>query len=109
MKPFMKMGSTVVVQANSTAPQGVRANANGNALATRYRIFNPDANTAWVAYGETGPAAQANAVIPLSGTPSGAQAVPTLEIVIIQGPPNCFWSAVCAAGNNNINVTPGDA
>lgn len=109
MKPFITMGNTVVVTANSTAPIGVQANANQSAIATKYRVFNPDANTAWVAYGVTGTEARTNAVIPTAATAAKSLGIATLTVAIVSAPPNCFWSAINAAGNNNVNVTPGDA
>lgn len=109
-RPFNPTGPTVLVAGATSAPSGVQVPSVGAGPAQQYRIHNGGAVTAFVAFGISAAAAQADAVIP---TGSGANSknaipVPAGAIEILSLSPNCFVSAITGSSTASVYVTPGE-
>lgn len=116
---FAPTGSTVLLVANSTAPNDVSVAVSSGTGATQYHILNSGTQIAFVAWSTQAAAnnaAKALAVIPTAGTPSpsvfpvlpGASVVITLPYGIAPAVGLSFSAITAVSGANNLYITPGE-
>jgi hypothetical protein len=112
--PFMSLGATSAVAANSTAPAGVQLSGDNTATSMtwrQYRAMNNSNMTVFYAYAANATLAQSAAVIP---TNAGAGATATFplaagQVEIITAPAGQYWSGITAANfaGQGFFITPG--
>lgn len=97
----MLLGSTLSPLPNvmmSTRPQGD----------ITYLIGNAGANDAFVGYGMTSGAANANAAVPVAGAAVECLYVPAFSVQSFTLTPMLFFAAQTPQGNTQLFITPGD-
>lgn len=103
---FEPLGPTITFTAATTAPTGVQAKSVGAPPSNEYMIDNAGSVEAFVAFGASGAAALAAAVIP-TGTPTYAYRVPAGQKIYIHAGKDLFLSGITASSTAVIYVTPG--
>ncbi len=106
---FAPMGKTVVVPAAAIAPAGVQALVSDHITAQatgQYRIINSSALTVYLGVGSTAAIATANAVAPISGTPSNAIVLVAGAVEVIRFAPEVFFSGL-ATGAATVFIVQG--
>lgn len=104
---FTPIGPTLALLPSSPAPAGILAPTPTTGPLVQYRIANTGTVTAWMAYGALAAVAQANAVIPSTGTTATSWPVLPGTVEIFTAPPGQFWSGVTAGASTAVYLTPG--
>ncbi len=107
--PFRPMGLTVVVAANSTAPDGVQAPVTGLQAAAetgQIRIVNAGSNLVHLGVGGTAAAAKANAVAAAAGVPAAGVPLLAGAVEVLRFSAGMYFSGV-ASGATTVYITPG--
>lgn len=107
-RAFNPTGPTIKLVAATTAPTGLQA--IGAPPANQYRIHNAGTTTAFIAFGTSAGSAQTNAVTPTGAGASSKNSypLPSNAVEVFTAPLNCFWSAICASGTDDLYITPGE-
>lgn len=104
---FTPDGSTVVVAAAATAPDGVQVSSSPSAQATgQVRIVNASLNTVHLGVGATAAAAKAAAVAATAGNPAAGIPLVAGAVEIMSFPVGSYFSGV-ASGASTVYITPG--
>lgn len=106
---FNPQGNTVAVAAAGTAPAGVQAPVyeKFNAQATgQYRFVNAGSSAVFLGTGPTEALAQAAAVAPVAGVPSGAIVLLPGAVEVLRFGKDTFFSGLSSAATT-VYITPG--
>ncbi len=108
---FTPGGPTVFVAANTTAINGVLVDTTDTSPklhGTQFRVVNPHINAVvHFAWGASNTAAANAAVAANASTTQNSYCIPPLSTTYITAPRGQYWSALCAALNTNLFITPG--
>lgn len=114
MNAFAIGGNTVCLSVTASAHSVVQVPAtNTTQNCINYVVTNSakSANEVFVAYiapGTTG-TPTLTPVIPTDGTPGNGYVIEPGATHVLTGPPNAYWSAICAAaGTATLYITPGE-
>ena len=112
VNPFLKVGTTSKVAADTTAPSGVQCAGDTKQVGTmdlrQYRVQNNSTETVFYAYGANATVAQTNAVIPTNATVGGnSMPLSAGAIEVISAPIGQYWSAITVTAAAALYVTPG--
>jgi hypothetical protein len=106
---FTPLGKTIAVAAAASAPTGVQAPVyekfNPQNVG-QYRLINAGTTTVFLGTGGSATEATANAVAPVSGTPSAAIVLVAGAVEILRFAPGTFFSGLASAGTT-VYITPG--
>lgn len=107
-QPFRPGGSTIVVGAQpGAAPSATFGAGPVGGGDVGYLVYNPGAIDAWLGYGLSSTAAQANAVIPIIGAPQQALPIPGGSLQVFTLAPRLFFSGITQLGSCSVYMTPG--
>jgi len=102
---FSSQGNTVCLSVTSSAHTAVQVTSNSNG-SFEYLITNTSSNPVFIAVGTT---SSVTATLPVDGTPGNSFPLPPNWTSSIAGPPNAYFSAICAASQTaTVYITPGD-
>lgn len=101
---FVQQGPTTAITTGSSASMPVQVNANGSPNMCAYLIVATQAAIVSIT------PQSANVVTPVSGTPANGIYIPANVPVVLEGPPNAWFSAMEAPSGTagTVYVTPGD-
>lgn len=108
--PFRPSGSTFALGVTGTANPSATLLGSGLSGDVVARFYNSGGADAFMGYGPTSTAAQANAVIPvLSGGPQPVMIIKSGETreFTLAGQPQIFVAAIALAGSCTLYATPG--
>lgn len=108
---FSPAGPTVFVAANTTAINGVLVDTTDTTAklhGCQFRVVNPHVNAVvHFAWGDSNTAAANAAVAANASTTQNSYCITPLSSMVITAPRGKYWSALCAALNTNLFITPG--
>ncbi len=111
LNPFMRLGPSFLVAANTTAPAGVQVQCCGNQNTNVFRLFNDSNQTVYYGYANTAQGAKDASVIPVAAG-NLSMGIPSLTVQVIRtgiSTPQVFFSGITAnATQANLTVTPGE-
>ena len=109
---FAIQGNTVEMDVTSTTHSTIQVSGGGPGN-MNYILTNTGSNTVWVAYALPatvgGAAPTVTVVAPTDGSPANGYPVLAGSKESVTGPPNAYFSAICAAGlTSKLYITPGE-
>jgi hypothetical protein len=109
--PFNPLGDTVVIAADSTAPEGVQVAANvptplDPGYAAEYRVVNAGDVTVHLGVGTSAAAAQTAAVAATAGSPAAGIPLVAGAVEVLRFAPGAYFSGK-AASATTVYITPG--
>jgi len=109
LSPFMPLGQTFLLVANSTAPAGVQPTVNTGSGTSQFHVANMGSQVVYLSWGATATAAQVSAVMPTAGTPQSAIPLMPGTAAVYTLPVGSFISGITpAAGATNVMITLGE-
>ena len=113
---FIPMGNTVCLTVSTSSHTPVQVTPSSALAVFQYSIQNVGPNTAFVTMaapvtngGGIQSAPSLTAVIPTDGTPANGWAIQSGQRMVVTGPPNAYFAAICAATQSaTLYITPGD-
>lgn len=107
-RAFEPAGKCILIAGATTAPTGTQLVVAGvnSSNVKQARFYNAGAVVAWVAFGDSGAAAAAAAIVP-TGTSQNVTPILPGTSLVMSVPPNKFWSAITGSSTASIYVQPG--
>lgn len=99
---FLPQGQTTAISVGATASTPVQVAVGGAPNMNAYLLQATGA--CFVAM----TAAAANAVVPVPGTPANGIPLQANVPLLVEGPPNAWFSTIASTGTPTVYVTPGD-